>query len=266
MHHFLSSLSSRSLGMTLGNTSWLKQMYIDALKDGSSVVAVDKEGKLMGVRVGKVTRCSRDGRPSLYQSSLPLRRADWGAWFEDRMTAAAASLSFLLPKVVEYNAGCRNWSQTSCWVGWYLWNHVFFLETENIDELHGSCLVGLQALQDSLRTALWGARENIINILVRLQSFQHRDVYCTMTRQEGTSSSSILRWCTTTRRSAQQGGAEWRDLAPSLSGDPSRILWGSGKQCNDVWILSEVEIFLQDFFSSIDKKYNADDKNGIWWN
>jgi len=71
----------RSLGMTLGNTSWLKQMYIDALKDGSSVVAVDKEGKLMGVRVGKVTR-----------------RADWGAWFEDRMTAAAASLPFLLPK------------------------------------------------------------------------------------------------------------------------------------------------------------------------
>lgn len=68
MHHFLSSLSSRSLGMTLGNTSWLKQMYIDALKDGSSVVAVDKEGKLMGVRVGKVTRCSRDGRPSLYVS------------------------------------------------------------------------------------------------------------------------------------------------------------------------------------------------------
>ena len=54
MHHFLLSLSSRSLGMTLGNTSWLKQMYIDALKDGSSVVAVDKEGKLMGVRVGKV--------------------------------------------------------------------------------------------------------------------------------------------------------------------------------------------------------------------
>ena len=88
--------------MTLGNTSWLKQMYIDALKDGSSVVAVDKEGKLMGVRVGKVTRCSRDGRPSLYQSSVPLRRADWGAWFEDRMTAAAASLTFLLPKVVEY--------------------------------------------------------------------------------------------------------------------------------------------------------------------
>ena len=68
MQHFLSSLSSRSLGMTLGNTSWLKQMYIDALKDGSSVVAVDKEGKLMGVRVGKVTRCSRDGRPSLYVS------------------------------------------------------------------------------------------------------------------------------------------------------------------------------------------------------
>ena len=100
--------------MTLGNTSWLKQMYIDALKDGSSVVAVDKEGKLMGVRVGKVTRCTRDGGPSLYQSSVPLRRADWGAWFEDRMTAAAASLTFLLPKVVEYNAGCRNWSQTSC--------------------------------------------------------------------------------------------------------------------------------------------------------
>ena len=30
----------------------------------------------------------------------------------------------------------------------------FSSETENLDELHGSCLVGLQALQDSLRTAL----------------------------------------------------------------------------------------------------------------
>ena len=46
----------RSLGMTLANTGWLKDMYIKALKDGSSVVAVDKEGKLMGVRVGNVTR------------------------------------------------------------------------------------------------------------------------------------------------------------------------------------------------------------------
>ena len=42
--------------MTLANTSWLKDMYVKALKDGSSVVAVNKEGKLMGVRVGKVTR------------------------------------------------------------------------------------------------------------------------------------------------------------------------------------------------------------------
>ena len=47
---------SRSLGMTLANTSWLKDIYVKALKDGSSVVAVNKEGKLMGVRVGKVTR------------------------------------------------------------------------------------------------------------------------------------------------------------------------------------------------------------------
>ena len=31
-------------------------MYVKALKDGSSVVAVNKEGKLMGVRVGNVTR------------------------------------------------------------------------------------------------------------------------------------------------------------------------------------------------------------------
>ena len=43
-------------GMTLANTSWLKSMYVKALKDGSSVVAVSKEGKLMGVRVGNVTR------------------------------------------------------------------------------------------------------------------------------------------------------------------------------------------------------------------
>ena len=42
--------------MTLANTSWMKDMYVKALKDGSSVAAVSKEGKLMGVRVGYVTR------------------------------------------------------------------------------------------------------------------------------------------------------------------------------------------------------------------
>ena len=42
--------------MTLANTGWLKDMYIKALKDGSSVAAVNNEGKLMGVRVGNVTR------------------------------------------------------------------------------------------------------------------------------------------------------------------------------------------------------------------
>ena len=42
--------------MTLANTSWLKDVYVKALKDGSSVAAVSKEGKLMGVRVAKVTR------------------------------------------------------------------------------------------------------------------------------------------------------------------------------------------------------------------
>jgi len=71
----------RSLGMTLANTSWLKDMYVKALKDGSSVVAVNKEGELMGVRVGKVTR-----------------RADWAAWFEDRIGGIFNSMPFLLPK------------------------------------------------------------------------------------------------------------------------------------------------------------------------
>ena len=50
--------------MTLANTPWMKSMYIKALKDGSSVAAVSKEGKLMGVRVGNVTRYKNDRRNS----------------------------------------------------------------------------------------------------------------------------------------------------------------------------------------------------------
>merc|ERR1712130_559003 len=55
--------------------------YIKALKDGSSVVAVNKEGKLMGVRVGNVTR-----------------RSAWIPWAEDKMMGICNSLPFLLPK------------------------------------------------------------------------------------------------------------------------------------------------------------------------
>jgi hypothetical protein len=46
----------RSLGLD-GNTSKItKMIYIDGLKDGSSIAAVDKEGKIMAVRVGHITR------------------------------------------------------------------------------------------------------------------------------------------------------------------------------------------------------------------
>ena len=159
MHHFLSSLSSRSLGMTLGNTSWLKQMYIDALKDGSSVVAVDKEGKLMGVRVGKVTRCSRDGRPSLYvsvfsssqesrlgslvwgQNDSGCRQSDIslakGGWIQCRLSKLVANKLLSVLSWLIFMKSCfffRNWK--SWWTSWVLpgW-------TSSLTRFSQNCLV-----------------------------------------------------------------------------------------------------------------------------
>ena len=44
----------RSLGINLDNSAILRSVYADALKDRSSIAAVDKDGRIMGVRVGDV--------------------------------------------------------------------------------------------------------------------------------------------------------------------------------------------------------------------
>ena len=45
----------RSLGVTL-DSFMVRPFYKEALEDGSSVVALDRQGRVLGVRVGNVTR------------------------------------------------------------------------------------------------------------------------------------------------------------------------------------------------------------------
>jgi len=53
----------RSLGINLDNSAILRSVYADALKDRSSIAAVDKDGRIMGVRVGDVVSRSMGWAP-----------------------------------------------------------------------------------------------------------------------------------------------------------------------------------------------------------
>ena len=46
----------RSLGITLDNSSFLKSEYRGSLLDGTSIAAVNPEGRVMAVRVGNIIR------------------------------------------------------------------------------------------------------------------------------------------------------------------------------------------------------------------
>merc|ERR1711974_319843 len=55
--------------------------YRSALEDGSSIAAVNPEGKILGVRLGNVTN-----------------RSSWGPWIQDKIFTLIKMLSFLMPK------------------------------------------------------------------------------------------------------------------------------------------------------------------------
>lgn len=83
VHFFPDEPISRSLGVNI-DSFLVGDMYRKALKDGSSIAAVNPEGKVMGVRVGNVTK-----------------RSSWGPWIEDKFFALIKLLIFLMPKSIQ---------------------------------------------------------------------------------------------------------------------------------------------------------------------
>jgi len=84
VHFFPDEPISRSLGINI-DSFLVGDIYRSALKescqDGSSVAAINPGGKIMGVRLGNVTR-----------------RSAWGPWIQDKIFMLVKMLVFLLPK------------------------------------------------------------------------------------------------------------------------------------------------------------------------
>jgi len=83
VHFFPDEPISRSLGVNI-DSFLVGDIYRSALKDGSSVAALNPEGKIMGVRLGNVTK-----------------RSAWGPWIQDKIFALIKILVFLMPKSIQ---------------------------------------------------------------------------------------------------------------------------------------------------------------------
>ena len=81
-HFYPNAPISRSLGVT---KNWFTDNFylIDAMKDGTSIVAIDKDGRIIGVRLGK-----------------RIKRSDWISWIMDRIFSSLPTsvLMYIMPK------------------------------------------------------------------------------------------------------------------------------------------------------------------------
>ena len=120
IHFFPDEPICRSLGVT---RNWFTDTYLkDAMKDGSSMVAMDREGNIVGARLG-----------------LRRRRSEWGTWLVEKLMSMLPTRLWVMILPKELSQEIPIIEKLFPLLEYDLWNMLDKLDCETIYEDRALC-------------------------------------------------------------------------------------------------------------------------------